>query len=248
MPRFRATLAYDGTHYQGFQRQAEGIPTIQGAVEQALWQVTGQQAAVVGAGRTDAGVHARGQVIAFDVEWKHSDDVLLRALNATLQDDVALQDIVQQAGFHPRFDARSRLYSYTIIHADQRQPLWRPFSWFIREAIDSAVLHRAASLLLGEHDFATFGHAPQGENTVRKILRAEWQELPESFGRRLVFHVEGNAFLHHMVRRMVGMQLDAARGRITQAEFEAAFRAAALTRHITMAPPQGLVLERVYYA
>src|SRR5690606_38784383 len=248
MPRYRATLAYDGANYQGFQRQASGIPTIQGAVENALLQVTGQQTTVIGAGRTDTGVHARGQAIGFDVEWKHDDDVLLRALNARLPDDIALQNIAQHEGFHPRFDARSRLYSYTIIHAAQRRPLWRHYSWYIRGEVDDAALHWTARLLMGRHDFATFGHAPQGENTVREIVRSEWQIHPESFGERLVYYVEGNAFLHHMVRRMVGMQMDVARGRMTREAFETAFRAAKLTKKGTTAPPQGLVLECVYYA
>lgn len=248
MTRYRATLAYDGTRYQGFQRQAGDTPTIQGAVEEAVLRVTGQQSTVTGAGRTDTGVHARGQVIAFEVVWKHEDAVLLRAINAVLPDDIALQDIAQQAGFHPRFDARSRLYSYTIIHAPQRQPLWWPFSWYIRGEVDSAALLWSANLLVGKHDFATFGNAPQGENTVREILRSQWQEHPESFGRRLVYYVEGNAFLHHMVRRMVGMQLDVARGHMTRAAFETAFRAADLAESGTMAPPQGLVLESVAYA
>lgn len=248
MPRYRATLAYDGANYQGFQRQASGIPTIQGAVEDALLRATGQRATVIGAGRTDTGVHARGQVIAFEVEWQHEDEVLLRALNALLPDDIALQNIAQHAGFHPRFDARSRLYSYTIIHARQRQPLWGQHSWHVWSAVDDAVLQWTASLLIGKHDFAAFGHAPTGENTVREILRSEWQIYPESFGRRLVYWVEGTAFLHHMVRRMVGFQIDAARGQTTRETFAARFRAAKLTKNGTIAPPQGLVLECVYYS
>lgn len=247
MTRYRATLAYDGANYQGFQRQASGIPTIQGAVEDALLRATGQPTTVIGAGRTDAGVHARGQVIAFEVEWRHEDEVLMRAVNALLPEDIALQNIAQQAGFHPRFDARSRLYSYTIIHARQRQPLWGHYSWHVWSAVDEATLQWTANLLVGKHDFATFGHAPKGENTVREVMRSEWQVYPESFGRRLVYWVEGNAFLHHMVRRMVGMQLDAARGQITREAFQAEFRAARLTKKATIAPPQGLVLECVYY-
>ena len=248
MPRYRATLAYDGANYQGFQRQASGIPTIQGTVENALLRTTGQQTTVIGAGRTDTGVHARGQVIAFDVEWKHDDGVLLRAVNALLPDDIALQNIAQQEGFHPRFDARSRLYSYTIIQAPQRQPLWQHTSWYIRGAVEEVALQWTANLLTGKHDFATFGHPPQGENTVREILRSEWQVYPEGFGQRLVYQVEGNAFLHHMVRRMVGMQMDVARGHMTREAFEAEFRAAKLAQKGTIAPPQGLVLECVYYA
>lgn len=248
MTRYRATLAYDGTHYQGFQRQAGDTPTIQGAVEQALAQVTGQQATVIGAGRTDSGVHALGQVIAFDVDWKHHDSDLLRALNAVLPDDIALQDIAQQPGFHPRFDARSRVYRYTVIETPQRQPFWRHRAWHIWGHVEAEKLHWAADLLVGEHDFATFGHAPRGENTVRRVLHCAWQAHVEPFGQRWVYEVEGTAFLYHMVRRMVGLQIDLARGQITPEAFEAAFRAADLARSGTIAPPQGLVLVCVRYA
>ncbi len=248
MTRYRATLAYDGTNYQGFQRQAGDTPTIQTAVERAIRQVTQQNAVVIGAGRTDTGVHALGQVIAFDVEWPHEASVLLRALNAVLPDDIALQDLTPQPGFHPRFDAASRVYSYTIIHAPQRQPLWHGRAWHIWGKLESAVLHTTAGLLIGEHDFATFGHPPRGENTVRRVLRSEWGIFPEAFGRRLVYTIEATAFLQHMVRRIVGTQVDVARSLITEQAFTAAFRAADLAKTGTLAPPQGLVLEYVYYA
>lgn len=248
MTRYRATLAYDGTAYQGFQRQAGDTPTIQGAVEQAIAQVTGQQATVIGSGRTDSGVHATGQVIAFAVDWRHDDEDLLRALNATLPDDIALQDIRPGPGFHPRYDALSRLYRYTVIHAARRQPLWRDRAWHVWGALDVDLLQQAAALLVGEHDFATFGNPPQGSNTVRRIMRSGWTTSAEPFGQRLTYEVEGNAFLYHMVRRMVGMQIDVARGMMTLAAFEAAFRAADLALAGTKAPPQGLVLARVRYA
>src|SRR5262245_36389052 len=113
--RYRATLAYDGTAYQGFQRQIGDTPTVQLAVENAIAAVTGQRATVIGAGRTDAGVHATGQVITFEVEWAHADEALLRAINAHLPGDIALQTIADAPGFHPRFDAASRLYRYRVF-------------------------------------------------------------------------------------------------------------------------------------
>jgi len=245
--RYRATLAYDGTAYQGFQRQAGAIPTIQGSVEQALKRVTGQFITVIGAGRTDSGVHASGQVIAFDADWGHDDVDLLRALNAVLPDDIALQDIAPHPGFHPRFDARSRVYSYTVIHAQHRQPLWQHRAWQVWGQLDTDALHRTAALLAGKHDFAAFGSPPKGDNTVRELMRSEWQVSAEAFGRRLVYQVEGSAFLHHMVRRLVGTQIDVAREQMTLAEFEVIFRAADLAQTGTLAPPQGLVLEWVRY-
>jgi tRNA pseudouridine38-40 synthase len=223
------------------------LPTIQLAVEKALSAVTRQSVTVVGAGRTDAGVHATGQVIAFDVDWKHSDSDLLRAINAKLPEDVALQDIVQQPGFHPRFNALSRVYQYTVVVTEQRQPLLRYRTWQMREPLDVKVMNSAAKLLLGEHDFATFGNPPQGNNTVRCVFSSEWASFPECYGKRLVYRVEANAFLHRMVRRMVGMQVNVGRGKITLAEFKAAFEAADLSQARALAPPQGLMLEEVRY-
>lgn len=245
--RYRATLAYDGTAYQGFQRQAEGIPTIQAAVEQALRRVTRQDVTVIGAGRTDSGVHARGQVIAFDAEWRHTNADLLRALNALLPDDIAVQDICQQPGFHPRFDALSRRYSYTVIEASQPQPLLRLQSWRVWGVLDTEAMQTAAALLLGKHDFATFGQPPQGTNTVREVHYSGWTAHPADYGRKLVYEVEANAFMHHMVRRIVGMLIEVGLGALPVAGFEQAFRAADLAQAGMIAPPQGLVLEKVRY-
>lgn len=247
MTRYRATLAYDGTAYQGFQRQAQGIPTIQGAVEDAVFRVTQQTATVIGAGRTDTGVHATGQIIAFDVEWTHEDRDLLRALNALLPDDIALQDIRQQEGFHPRFDASSRLYRYMVVEANQRQPLLVRTSWQVRPVIHLEAMQTAAQMLIGKHDFAAFGTPPQGENTVRDVFRSAWDAQQHSFGRRLVYEIEATAFLQHMVRRIVGMLVEVGRGRLDVSEFEHIFHRADLSLTKAVAPPQGLFLERVFY-
>ncbi|MBZ0287463.1 MAG: tRNA pseudouridine(38-40) synthase TruA [Anaerolineae bacterium] len=245
--RCRATLAYDGTHYQGFQRQAGSTPTIQLAVEQAVARVTGQEVTVIGAGRTDAGVHAVGQVIAFDVLWKHTEADLLRALNAVLPDDIALQDLSVQPGFHPRFDARSRIYTYTVVQAAQRQPLLRQQAWRIWSELDLDGMQAAAALLVGEHDFATFGTPPVGRNTVRTVIQSAWTAENQAYGRCLIYTIEANAFLQHMLRRIVGMLVDVGRRVIDRAQFETAFRAADLAQSGTVAPPQGLVLEKVIY-
>lgn len=247
MTRYRATLAYDGTAYQGFQRQAGRTPTVQGALERALARVTGQTTTVIGAGRTDAGVHATGQVIAFDVEWRHSDAELLRALNAVLPDDIALQDIAQQPGFHPRFDAVARLYTYDVLNAPQRQPLLRWRAWHVWTPLDLDALRAAANVLVGEHDFATFGLPPRGANTVRTVLRSEWSAQPVVGGLLLTYTIEANAFLQHMARRIVGMLVDVGRGALTLTQFETAFRAADLAQAGTLAPPHGLVLVQVRY-
>jgi tRNA pseudouridine38-40 synthase len=244
--RYRAVVSYDGTAYQGFQRQAGDTPTIQFALERAIAQVA-QQTTVIGAGRTDTGVHAAGQVIAFDITWVHGDHDLLRALNAVLPDDIALQNIVQQPGFHPRFDALSRLYRYVVVHAEQRQPLLSRYSWHIRGKLDVDLMQTAANILIGEHDFATFGAPPKGTNTVREVMRSEWQIEQRPYGALLTYWIEANAFLHHMVRRIVGMLVDVGRGARTLEQFETDFRAANLAKAWMVAPPQGLFLQEVRY-
>jgi tRNA pseudouridine38-40 synthase len=246
--KYRAILAYDGTRYQGFQRQAPGIPTIQGRIEEALQTVTGQSVTVIGAGRTDTGVHATGQVIAFELEqtaWRHSAAALLNALNATLPDDIALQslDIEPDERFHPRFSASSRMYEYTVLTTAQRQPLLAQRVWHLRQTLDIEMMQQAARLLIGEHDFATFGQPPAGTNTVRYVFRSEWEAQDTLW----VYRVQATAFLQHMVRRMVGMMVDVGRGRLSIEQFEADFQAADLTRAKTLAPPQGLVLVTVEY-
>lgn len=252
--RYRATLAYDGANYSGFQRQAAGIATIQGAVETAVAAVTGQAVTVTGAGRTDTGVHAVGQVIAFDVDWKHSAEALLNAINAVLPDDIALQAIAAlgevlpgERGFHPRFDAVARVYRYTVYPAPKRDPLLRQRAWHVRAALDVAQMQTAALLLVGEHDFGAFGQPPQvtpdGASTVRTVLRSEWTENAPL----LVYRVEANAFLQHMVRRIVGMLVAVGRGEMPLSAFEAIFGSCQIPAGVPLAPPQGLVLEQVRY-
>jgi tRNA pseudouridine38-40 synthase len=245
--RYRATLVYDGTAYQGFQRQTGDTPTIQLALEQAVAAVTGQQVTVIGAGRTDTGVHALGQVIAFDVEWTHGDGDLLRAINANLPDDIALQDMAQQPGFHPRFDAVVRVYQYQIVQSANRQPLMRHRAWHVYSELDGAAMQQAADVLVGKHDFATFGKPPQGENTVRTVMRSEWTNQPLDYGLLWMYHIQADAFLQHMVRRIVGTLMDVGRGMMTPAQFEEVFHSADLTQAGTLAPPQGLTLVEVKY-
>lgn len=245
--RYRARLAYDGTAYFGFQRQAGDTPTVQDAVERAIAQTTGQPVTIMSAGRTDTGVHASGQVIAFDVAWAHDDHALLRAINIRLPDDIALQDIRQQPGFHPRYDALSRCYEYTILRADQRHPLMNRHTWQIHWRIDLEIMQQAAKILIGTHDFASFGKPPQGENTVRHVMQSEWRLQPHTHGDLFVYQIRATAFLYHMVRHIVGTLVKVGRGKLSLTEFEAIFRAADLSLTKAMAPPQGLVLTDVAY-
>lgn len=244
--RYRATLAYDGTAYRGFQRQADGLPTIQLAVERAIAAVTGQTATVIGAGRTDTGVHATGQVITFEVDWKHDDRTLLRALNVTLPSDVALQDIRRHEGFHPRFDALARLYRYRLWAAPERQPLLWNRAWHIRDKLNAELMQTASDKLIGEHDFGAFGRPPRGENTVRTVYISQWEQTPQVGGVLWTYTIEANAFLQHMVRHTVWTLVKVGQGKMALADFEALFHRAQLAA-IGLAPPQGLTLEAVRY-
>lgn len=245
--RYRATLAYDGTAYQGFQRQAGDIPTIQAALEQAIASASGQQVTVSGAGRTDTGVHASGQVIAFDVEWTHADQALLRAINFHLPQDIALQDIRQQPDFHPRYHAISRMYRYRVLVATQRQPLLRERVWQVKNTLDSGLMEQAAMLFLGEKDFGALGRPTQGEVTIRTVYRSEWAAQQDEFGMLWTYTVEANGFLQHMVRRMVAMLVQVGQQRMTLERFEELLNRAKLIEALAIAPPQGLTLEVVRY-
>jgi tRNA pseudouridine38-40 synthase len=248
MARYRALLSYDGTAYLGFQRQAGHAPTIQGAVERALMAVTGAQATVIGAGRTDTGVHATGQVIAFDVDWTHGADALARAVNAALPNDIALWAVVHHEGFHPRFDALSRTYRYTVALAPHRLPLVRYRAWWVRAELDGHAMQQAAEMLIGRRDFGAFGQAPQGNNTVRTVIASQWATASRPGYTEWVYTIEADAFLQHMVRRIVGALVDVGRGSLTHEGLAALLERAALRQKGSIAPPQGLVLEYVRYA
>ena len=242
--RYRATVEYDGSDFFGFQRQAPGQPTIQAELERALEILAHRPVAVTGAGRTDTGVHACGQVISFDLDWSHGVAALQRAANANLPPAIALLDVREAApAFHPRFNARRRRYVYTIYNAPVRSPLRRLRSWHLAQPLDMAAMSEAAAAVIGEHDFATFGQPPQGENTVRVLYQADWQRENDL----LLFTIEGNAFLWRMVRSIVGSLRLVGDGRWTVADFVAAFHARDRDRAGQTAPPDGLYLTAVTY-
>ncbi|MBN1681005.1 MAG: tRNA pseudouridine(38-40) synthase TruA [Anaerolineae bacterium] len=249
--RYRGVVAYDGTDFFGFQRQAGHTPTIQGKLEAAVAHVTGQPVEAVtitGAGRTDTGVHAAGQVIAFDTVWRHTPHDLWRAINANLPDAIALQSLsVAEPGFHPRFDARSRAYEYTLVVAPVRQPCLRRYAWHIarRAPLDVDAMQTAAARLVGTHDFGTFGQPPQGNNTVRHVMFSEFVVAPDDIVIR--YHIEANAFLYRMVRRIVGALVRVGSGHLTRDDFEAALRAADNQWPNPTAPAHGLCLTKVTY-
>lgn len=254
-------VAYDGSDYHGFQWQAS-VPTVQGALEEALARLVAAPVRVIGAGRTDAGVHASGQVIATQVAWRHTVEDLQRAWNAHLPRSLAVRRLqVAPAGFHPRFSAVERVYRYTVVEASdpslaapRHSPLTDRYALFMTQQLDLSAMNEAAHSLLGERDFATFGKAPVGENTIRTVYEAVWQAAESGVpplssypGRRLVFTIRANAFLYQMVRNLVGTLLEVGCGRWSPADVQAALAARSRSRSAPPAPPHGLNLERIGY-
>ncbi|MBU0495773.1 MAG: tRNA pseudouridine(38-40) synthase TruA [Chloroflexi bacterium] len=244
MGRFAFIVAYDGTRYQGFQIQRQG-PTIQGELEAALHRLTGEVPRVVGAGRTDTGVHALGQVAACDLitPWDPAD--LERAMNAVLPPDIAVRQVAMvQAGFHPRFSARSRTYRYRIWNAPARLPTERLYSLHVPRPLDVAAMNSASQVLVGEHDFATFG-SPVGRSrsTVRVLYRAAWSQD----GPRIWFDIEANAFLRRMVRGLVGTLLLVGRQQRSPDIVAELLATRDRSRSGPSAPGHGLCLMQVTY-
>jgi tRNA pseudouridine38-40 synthase len=241
---YRALIAYDGTVYAGFQRQRDGQATIQGELERALDELAQRPIGVKGAGRTDSGVHATGQVVSFALEWRHSQAALQQALNAHLPADIAVLRLERcEADFHPRFDARRRAYEYIIYNAAVRSPIRRQYAWHVRRPLDEDKMNQAAQSLVGVHDFATFGQPPQGDNTVREVFRAVCRRE----GDEVSIFVEANAFLQRMVRSIVGSLKCVGEGNWTVEQFVAALEACDRSRCGTVAPPHGLYLVSVVY-
>ncbi|MBM3179471.1 MAG: tRNA pseudouridine(38-40) synthase TruA [Chloroflexi bacterium] len=246
MARYQVILAYDGTGFSGSQRQANSR-TVQGELEKALRKQGWSDRSVLLAGRTDTGVHATGQVAAFDLEWTHSADKLLWALNADLPSDLVIRSLIPAlADFHPRFDAVSRAYLYKVFFQPIRDPLREKFLWRTWPAVDEDALKRNASMFLGTHDFAAIGSrttpAPRG-TTVRTVTKAEWKKMPDG---EWQFEVRANAFLYRMVRRLVFVQVSVAQGRCPVEKVQQALsKQGALLAGLS--PAHGLTLVEVSY-
>ncbi len=248
--RLRATVEYDGADFVGWQVQDEGRGrSVQAVLEQAIERITGQVAQVVGAGRTDAGVHATGQVVHFDTPWPRGLAELERALNAVLPPDVVLTELAEtRPDFHARYDARTRVYVYTILNQPRRSPLQRRAAWHVAEALDPARMQAAGDRLVGRHDFRAFGRPMKASgSTVRTVSAVRVAASGTADGQTVQVTVQADAFLRHMVRRLVYALVEAGRGRLTPDEVEAIRASAEPALLHGIAPPQGLCLTRVVY-
>jgi tRNA pseudouridine38-40 synthase len=248
MGRLRATLAYDGTDFQGWQAQGPGTGgrTVQGVLEAALSRLSRQgRVAVTGAGRTDAGVHALGQVAAFDLDREMETSALVRALNALLPHDVrVLEASLASEGFHPRRDAVSKLYRYALDLGPVQMPLRRRWASHHLEMLDPVRVAAAAALYVGRRDFASLASSGGSvRTTVRTVVRSEARF--EAHG--LVFEAEADGFLRKMVRSMVGGVVAAGAGAMEIEELAAALDARDRRRWPPPAEARGLTLIRVSY-
>jgi tRNA pseudouridine38-40 synthase len=273
MRTFKVTLSYDGTDFSGFQRQANAR-SVQAELEVALAAIEGKNVTVAGAGRTDSGVHALGQVASFELSSAIAESDLLRALNAKLPEDVrVLSAEVAAPGFHARFSARSKMYRYRISNTRVMSPFQRRFAWHISRNLDLAAMNEAARELLGEHDFSSFqatgapsprnrsesraawllgerergGNTEKVKGTTRTMTRSGWTEEPLAGGRLLLYEVAGTGFLKYMVRAVVGTLIEVGDGRRTPASLRDLLDSRDRAAAGPTAPPMGLYLVRVDY-
>ena len=255
MRTHKLTVAYDGTEYVGWQRQAAGV-SIQGCLEAALRDIEGAPVAVVGAGRTDAGVHAVGQVAGVRLEAGIDPGTLARALNAKLPADIRV--VASEAApdtFHARFDAVAKSYRYRLAHGPVMSPFLRRYAWHVREPLDVEAMTEAGRMLVGEHDFAAFQAAGSSVRTTVRTLfdltvrRVSPGARAETGGGAVstVIEVSGSGFLRHMVRTIVGTLVEVGRGRWGPAEVEQVLGGADRSAAGPTAPARGLFLTAVRY-
>jgi tRNA pseudouridine38-40 synthase len=242
----KLVLAYDGTNFHGWQIQPQVI-TIQGAIQETLKKLCQEEIHVYGSGRTDAGVHARGQVAHFKTTSIISARQLQHALNELLPDDIRVYECQEvDSKFHARYSAKSKQYSYAILRRPINSPFRRRHVYHVPYELDVEGMSSAARCFLGKHDFTTFCDAQEDSpSKIRTVYLSEVHKEEES--QLIVYQVEANGFLHRMVRAMVGALTEVGRGRLAPDAVPALLEARQRTAAPWTAPPQGLCLERVKY-
>ncbi|HEY7704032.1 MAG TPA: tRNA pseudouridine(38-40) synthase TruA [Acidimicrobiia bacterium] len=239
----RVDLSYDGSGFRGFARQG-GQRTVQGELETALATVLGEKVTTVGAGRTDAGVHARHQVASFEYGGELDPAQALRRLNGLLGPEIVVVALAEvPAGFSARFSAKWRRYRYFLDPSSRPDPLTRGWVWHFGRPLDLEAMARAAAGFVGEHDFTSFCRSAPGRGNIRTVLSAGWMEE----GKVLAFDVKAEAFCHQMVRSMVGFCVAAGTGKIDPDRLEAVLTARDRNAAPEIAPPHGLTLWDVGY-
>ncbi len=245
MPRFRLTLEYDGGPFAGWQRQ-EGQPSVQAAVEEAIFKLSGERVAVTGAGRTDAGVHARGQVAHFDLVKEFPPETVHDALNAHLRPApiVVIEAAVAAPDFHARFLAIRRHYEYRILNRRPPPALDAGHVWHVPHQLDADAMHTAAQTLIGKHDFTTFRSVScQAKSPVKTLDRLDVTR----HGDEIVIYASARSFLHHQVRSIAGTLKLVGEDKWNAKDVACALEACDRSACGPVAPPEGLTLIRVDY-
>lgn len=245
MRNIRMKLAYEGSRYQGWQKQESSENTIQGKLELLVSRMCGEEISVQGSGRTDAGVHALEQVANFHTNSTMPVEEMLHYMNHYLPEDIAVLELTEVAErFHSRLNACGKCYSYRIWNSDIPNVFYRRYSYTVPQQLDISAMKRATEYLCGEHDFKSFTSAKKGKkSTVRRIDSIEI--LKE--GDLLTFRFEGNGFLYHMVRILVGTLLEVGKGERTPESIEKLIQAENRELAGGLVPGKGLTLEKVYY-
>jgi tRNA pseudouridine38-40 synthase len=238
------TLEYQGSGYHGFQVQPQ-VPTVQGELERALEVLVGRHVNTRSASRTDAGAHARGQVVAFEVATSYAVQGVVRSLNGLLPADIRVQrGCNAPEGFDPRRRASSREYRYLVLNRERPSALWREFAYHVSRPLDAEAMSQAAARLVGEHDFAAFsGPVQEGRSTQRRVFQADVCRS----GELVTFAMEAEAFLPHQVRRTVGSLVRIGKGEMTVEEFQALMDGRSPDLAGPALPAWGLYLESVSY-
>lgn len=240
--RWKLVLEYNGADFQGWQRQPDAR-TVQGELEKGLSLFCGTEIPVHGQGRTDSGVHAEMQVAHTDLPPSVTGEKLLSAMRGILPQDMAVVDAVRvPKEFHARFDALSRTYRYQIV--ERYHPLLNQTHWLVNSRLDVEQLLTCAAMIPGKNDFRNFSKTgDEYSGTVCEIVRSEWNRE----GERLIYHIEGNRFLRHLVRRLTGTMVLVATGKMSSDDFSELLNAAEVKQKGFSAPSKGLILENVAY-
>ena len=245
MKSFKITIEYDGSKYCGWQRQKEKkrIYTVQGKIEACLYKIFNKNITITGSGRTDSGVHAKGQVASFKTDTKIPQSNILKALNSYLPDDIAIKDIKEVSlSFNARFSTKKKWYQYIILSKQIRSPLYNNFTAHVQHSLNIAAMKRAAKIIKGKHDFSGIVTV-DNENKVREIYKLTVRKEKEL----IYIDVVGNGFLYKMVRRIAGILIDVGRGKIGLEDVRKLILGKQIDSEVQTAPAKGLTLMKVYY-